>query len=254
LAYSQSPNADTWSFREIETGEELRVKVQGNLNSSAGNIILDAWIKPDHQYDVKKEPICFLAESGKLNGCSVDRKLLHPINPGETKMKRISQALICAIPCIAIVAPGHAQQTAQPSLESMKAKISAISNGGLSLLSQSKNCFAKVQNESSFNQCVTAMPEKLKPEIFRLFSTSNNVLNLQSASERKLTYSQSNNQKIVDHLSSSMNAITAMQICIDGSTDTNQLLSCVQKKPTQNLSQQNTNANTSTTGNLSEDW
>jgi hypothetical protein len=150
-------------------------------------------------------------------------------------MKRISQALICAIPFIAIVAPGHAQQTAQPSLESIKAKVSTISNEGLTLLSQSKNCFVKVQNESSFNQCVAAMPEKLKPEIVRLFSTSNNVLNLQSASEQKLTYSQGNNQKIVDHLDSNMNAITAMQICIDGSTDTNQLLSCVSVLPSMQI-------------------
>jgi DNA-binding transcriptional LysR family regulator len=45
LVYSQSPNADAWSFRDNETSEEIRVKVQGNLKSSAGNIILDAGIK-----------------------------------------------------------------------------------------------------------------------------------------------------------------------------------------------------------------
>jgi hypothetical protein len=183
-----------------------------------------------------------------------EQRPVHPINQGEIKMKRISKALLCAIPFIAFHVPSHAQQAAQPSLESIKSKVSAISNGGLVLLSQSKKCFDKVHNESSFNQCVAAMPEKLKPEVLNLFSSSNNVLNLTSASEQKLTYSQSNNQKIVDYLDSSMNAITAMQICIDGSTDTNQLLSCVNRKPAQNNSQQNTNTNSSTTGSLSEDW
>ncbi|MCG7927770.1 MAG: LysR substrate-binding domain-containing protein [Candidatus Thiodiazotropha taylori] len=45
LVYSQSRKADIWSFRDDKTGEEIHVKVQGNLKSSAGNIILDAGLK-----------------------------------------------------------------------------------------------------------------------------------------------------------------------------------------------------------------
>lgn len=45
LIYSQSLKADTWPFRDEESGEEIRVKVKGNLRSGTGNIILDAGLK-----------------------------------------------------------------------------------------------------------------------------------------------------------------------------------------------------------------
>lgn len=41
LVYSQSPKSDTWTFKG-EQGEDLNIKVKGNLRSGAGNIILDA--------------------------------------------------------------------------------------------------------------------------------------------------------------------------------------------------------------------
>ena len=45
LIYSQSLKSDTWTFREERAGEEIRIRVKGNLRSGAGNIILDAGVK-----------------------------------------------------------------------------------------------------------------------------------------------------------------------------------------------------------------
>ena len=41
LIYSQSPNPDTWLFRD-EQGKEIRIKVNGNLRSSMGKILMNA--------------------------------------------------------------------------------------------------------------------------------------------------------------------------------------------------------------------
>lgn len=41
LIYSQSPKADHWFFRD-EKGEDIGVKVKGNLRSDAGKLLLDA--------------------------------------------------------------------------------------------------------------------------------------------------------------------------------------------------------------------
>jgi len=44
LIYSQSPKSDTWSF-EDNSGNNLNIKVQGNLRSDAGNLLLSAALK-----------------------------------------------------------------------------------------------------------------------------------------------------------------------------------------------------------------
>ncbi|MCG7870472.1 MAG: hypothetical protein N0C81_01040 [Candidatus Thiodiazotropha lotti] len=162
-------------------------------------------------------------------------------------MKRISRVLLLATLCTTFLTPALAQQISQSSLESLKIKLKTVSNDGLILLKQSKSCFDKVNNDAEFNQCVSAIPEKLKPDILNLFSSSNNVLNLRSKSEKNLSYSQSNNQKIVDYLETSINSISTMLTCLDHSIDSNQLLSCIDRKQT-------SNSNNRATGRLSEDW
>lgn len=169
-------------------------------------------------------------------------------------MKRTSLVLLLTVLLTAHLPPAPAQQINQSSLHSLKTKLRSISNDGLSILTQSKSCFDKVNNEASFNQCVSAVPDKLKPDLLNLFSTSNNVLNLKSESEKQLSYSQNNNQKIIDYLDTSINSISTMLTCIDHSNDSNQLLSCIDRKKTQTKRQQTSNASNQATGNLSEDW
>ncbi|MCG8017637.1 MAG: hypothetical protein JAY97_15595 [Candidatus Thiodiazotropha sp. 'RUGA'] len=169
-------------------------------------------------------------------------------------MKRISRLLLLATLCTPHLSPALAQQINQSSLESLKTTLKTASNDGLRLLSQSKSCFDKVNNEASFNQCVSAIPEKLKPDIVNLFSSSTNLLNLRSESDNSLSYSQSNNQKIVDYLETGINSISTMITCIDHSIDSNQLLRCIDRKQPERSAQQTSNTNNRTSGNLSEDW
>lgn len=44
LVYSQSPRSDTWTFKE-ENGKDLNIKVNGNLRSDAGSLLLGAALK-----------------------------------------------------------------------------------------------------------------------------------------------------------------------------------------------------------------
>ena len=41
LVYSQSPKANRWAFAD-DNGDELTVKVKGNLRSESGRVLLDA--------------------------------------------------------------------------------------------------------------------------------------------------------------------------------------------------------------------
>ncbi|MCG7968648.1 MAG: hypothetical protein JAY63_18830 [Candidatus Thiodiazotropha taylori] len=166
-------------------------------------------------------------------------------------MKRISRLLLLATLCTTYLSPAFAQQINQPSLESLKSTLKTASNDSLTLLSHSKSCFDKVNNEASFNQCVSAIPEKLQPDILKLFASSTNLLNLRSESDKHLSYSQSNNQKIVDYLESAINSISTMLTCIDHSIDSNQLLRCIDRKQPASSTQQTSNR---ASGSLSEDW
>lgn len=64
LIYSQSRRADTWSFQDEKTGEKIQVKVQGNLKSDTGHIILDAGLKGQGVFIAP----CYMVESALTDG------------------------------------------------------------------------------------------------------------------------------------------------------------------------------------------
>lgn len=144
------------------------------------------------------------------------------------------------------------QQTNQASITELKEKIKTISTNGLSMLSSSKSCFEKVNNELSFNQCVSIMPDKIKKDVINLFAPPENILNLKSESAKILTYSQENNQKILGYLSASIQSVNTMMGCLEGSVNVNQIRSCCGIDSTTNTQQQSTE--TGNSDQLSEDW
>jgi hypothetical protein len=141
-------------------------------------------------------------------------------------MKRISSILLLSL-SINLFAPlCIAQNAPQAAFSELKTKLIAVTDSGISMMTQSKMCFEKVNDKSAFNQCKSAMPEDLKRDVIDRLSPPN-VLNRKSASAQSLTYSQETNLKIVEYLQSSINITHDLKQCINGSTTPDQFTNCV---------------------------
>ncbi|MES9941365.1 MAG: hypothetical protein ABW104_19250 [Candidatus Thiodiazotropha sp. 6PLUC2] len=177
-------------------------------------------------------------------------------------MKWTSSIIALAIFSLPLQGYCQAPPANQLTNDELKAKLIAILNSGLSMMDKSKSCFKNAKDESGFNQCTTAMPDKLKRDVLNHINPSQNILNLKSESAKSLLYSSETNQKIVNYLDVSIQGSHDMLQCISASESTDQFRSCVNGTPAQTTNQQPANqqpanqqpAKTGDNIQLSEDW